>query len=253
MISYYHHRKDKGTLWTCEDSLTSTLFDNLKHLPSDLIWEILKNGLKEGHLPPHSGELLSISFWDKWKPTDTTNTNFVEPDVFLRFENLDLIVEAKRYDSFQQKDDQINNEIIGYFNEYGSEEKALYFLQLGGLQDGDSYLDKIKEEHKGKFKMCKTNWTTILEHIVKKYEIFQIYDDKFSKSYCHILEDIIHGFELHQFYKKRWLKDLVNLEINTDNFDHFSYLKNMPHIKSLLLIPQIKINITNFSYFQYGK
>lgn len=225
MISYYHHRKDKGTLRTCEDSLTSTLFDNLKHLPSDLIWEILKNALKEGQLPTQSGELISISFWDKWDANDTGNSCYVEPDVFLRFENLDLIVEAKRYDSFQQKDDQINNEIIGYFNEFGNDEKILYFLQLGGLQHNDSYLDKIKEAHKGKFNMCKTNWTTFLAEIVRRHEILQVNDEVYSKAYCRILEDIIHGFELHQFFKKQWLKDLQCKDIRIESFDYYQYSK----------------------------
>lgn len=248
MISFYYHRKDKRTSYPCEDSLTATLFDTLKHLPSNLLWGIIKKSLIKGTLPAESGELLSISFWDKWDAINTSNINFVEPDVFLRFEKLDLIVEAKRYDSFQQKDYQIINEIIAYFNMYKEDEKDMYFLQLGGLQDTDFYHENLKDY---KFEMCKTNWTTFLEQIVIKNDEFE--DDKQSKSYSRILGDVIYGFELHQFFKKDWLKDLPLIELNIESFNNFKYLKKLPKTKSLSLIPHTEINITEFNYYHYGK
>ena len=74
-----------------------------------------------------------MSFWDKWDATNTTNTNYVEPDVFMRFENIDIILEAKRYDNNQQNPDQMKNELIAYCNEFFSEQKELIFIQVGGI------------------------------------------------------------------------------------------------------------------------
>ena len=49
---------------------------------------------------------MSEEFWPNWDPEGTDNINRVTPDLFMRFANFDLIVEAKRWDSFQQSSDQ---------------------------------------------------------------------------------------------------------------------------------------------------
>jgi hypothetical protein len=215
MISFYHQKK-KSALQLCEDNLTATLFDNLKHLPSEIIWEILKKALKEKKFPETSGNLISITFWDKWDPTDTGNKDYVEPDVFLRFEELDLVVEAKYYDKDQQTDQQIINEIIAYYNEYEEDKKKLYFLQLGGLKNEDDYIKKLSDKYT--HQMCKTNWTLVLEQVVKKK------DSLSNQSHVYILNDIIHGFALHQYYCKKWLKDLEGIKIEEDFFEFLNYV-----------------------------
>jgi len=205
MVSYFHRRK--GNLGTCEDSLTAVVFDTLKYLPTEMFWAILRRSLYYQKLPLASGELLSISFWDKWKAKDTTNSKFVEPDIFLRFNEFDVIIEAKRHEENQQSGGQMENEIKAYYNEYSNDEKALYFIQLGGLYHRN---DELDFEYKGKkVVICKTNWTKLLEQIVAENNKIKNSELTILSSYSRILEDSINGFALHQYYKKRWLKNLT--------------------------------------------
>lgn len=205
MISYFHRRK--GKLTSCEDSLTAVVFDTLKYLPTEMFWSILKRSLYFDKLPIASGNLLSISFWDKWESKDTTNSNFVEPDIFLRFNEFDVIIEAKRFDEKQQSVTQMKNEIQAYYNEFQEDEKALYFIQLGGLHHRN---DEPNFPFKNKtIVICKTNWTRLLEEIVNENNKLKEKTSSIEFAYSRILEDSINGFALHQYYKKRWLKNLT--------------------------------------------
>ena len=214
MISFFHRRK--GNLANCEDSLTAVVFDTLKYLPVEMFWSILKRSMYYDKLPIASGELLSITFWDKWKTSDklnirnTTNSNFVEPDVFLRFNQFDLIIETKRKNENQQCKIQMENQIQAYYNEYSDENKVLYFVQLGGLHNRNDELDYILGDKK--VVICKTNWTKLLEQIVFDNNKIKNSGLTILSAYSRILEDSISGFALHQYYKKRWLK---NLEIKS--------------------------------------
>ena len=204
MISYFYRNKGRSELNPCEDSLTAVVFDTLKYLPTSIFWDILKSALYKDKLPPDSGELKEITFWDKWNSEGTGNTNFVEPDVFLRFNDFDIIIEAKRYDKNQQSEGQISNEIQSYFNEYETEKKDLYLIKLGGLHS--------KSDEKNHFirntPICKTDWTRLLDVISKKLYDLKKEGDFLSSSYVRILEDCIHGFALHQYYKKEWFSEL---------------------------------------------
>lgn len=208
MVSYFSN--NKGNLSICEDSLTSVVFDTLKYLPTEIFWRILKNALYQDKFPSNSGELISITFWEKWDSKGTTNSNYVEPDVFLRFNEFDIIIEAKRYDDFQQNNTQIKNEIAAYFNEYKNDEKQLYFVQLGGLHNRDNEKNMVIDYEKTikEVIICKTDWSKLLNQIAMEKEKIGNYDLSTMNSYSRILEDSIKGFELHQYYKKLWLNDL---------------------------------------------
>lgn len=223
MISYFHSKQ--GEFKSCEDSLTAVIFDTLKYLPTELFWKIIKNSLYHDKLPFASGELLSISFWDKWDAKNTSNKKYVEPDVFLRFQEFDIIVEAKRYDKFQQNEDQLYKEIYSYQNQFESENKEIFFIQLGGL---NTINDEDNREIKGKeVTICKTDWTRMLHQIVSLNNVLKETNLSAVKAYNRILQDCIKGFALHQFYEKSWLNDLkptsslINSSLSFHN--NFSY------------------------------
>lgn len=217
MISYFYRNKGRNELNPCEDSLTSVVFDALKYLPVTTFWDILKGALYYDKLPSYSGEIDSITFWDKWNSEGTNNSNFVEPDVFIRFENIDVIIEAKRYNKKQQSEAQVYNEIQSYFNEYKEEKKELYFIKLGGL---NSKLDE--ENHSiNNIVICKTDWTRLLDAISRKLYDLKKEKNTLNNSFIRILNDCIHGFALHQYYKKEWFSELKPYE----NIDYLC-LKN---------------------------
>jgi hypothetical protein len=221
MVSFFHH--NHGKFKSCEDSLTAVIFDTLKYLPSDIFWNILKDSLYHNKLPYSSGELLSITFWDKWNSEDTKNKIYIEPDVFLRFQEFDIIIEAKRRDEKQQLSSQMIKEITSYFNEYDADNKQLYFIQLGGLH---SKKDDINFPFKEKeVIICKTDWSRMLHHIALTNNKLKETDISTVNAYTRILDDCIKGFALHQFYEKLWLKDLPKINpIKTNPLkNYFNY------------------------------
>lgn len=216
MISSFYHRKSKFD--RKEDSLTATIFDLLKYLPSEIFWNILRNSLYHQKLPKYAGEIQSISFWEKWsvKDKDELNSNYIEPDVFIRFEDFDLIIEAKRYDLKQQCKDQLKSQINAYYLNFEKDSKTLYYIQLGGLLDfkDESHTHSNRSKKEGKLIMIlKTDWTRILSQVVREKDRLAQLDYQPINAYVRILEDLIKGFELHGFYKKSWFEDL---EINFD-------------------------------------
>lgn len=221
MISYF---KQKGDLSPCEDSLTATVFDNLKYLPSEVFWQILKNALYFDKLPFVSGEIESIHYWPHWNPKYTFNVNFVEPDLFIRFHTFDVILEAKRYDNNQQYEGQKENQIKSYYNEYEKDGKKLFYIQVGGLNDrkdeSNYYLNNYSVV------ICKTDWSRLLIEIQRQYNLFKTNSSSVNKAICRILEDLIFGFSLHGYIHISWLKDLKkSSKINYKPLTLFEYAK----------------------------
>ena len=129
MIYSTQHNKN-----TNEDPKTSTVFGSIMLLPDDIFWNILKTAASsnKGRLPEEAGYLYdNYAFWPKWDSNsiyDTGNSYFVEPDVFFRFEKIDVIVEAKYSDSFGQNREEWDREFKAYLNKYEAERKKSYCL-----------------------------------------------------------------------------------------------------------------------------
>lgn len=221
MISYIS-TKGRSSLTICEDSLTSSVFDGLKYLPTDIFYSIIKNSLYHDKLPKYSGELLDIIFWDKWDAKDTSNAKFVEPDLILKFEDFDVIIEAKRYDAFQQSRHQMEKEIKSYYNVFDVD-KALYFIQLGGLHSKDDEADYCLGDRQ--IKIVKTDWTRLLHEIIKQRDILQSAALSQTQAYCRILDDVRKAFELHNFYEMKWMKDILPTTIRQMQFNEMNFLK----------------------------
>lgn len=251
MISYFY--LGDGRLNNCEDSLTSLTFDLLKYLPDELFWHILKDALIVGHLPDVT-HIEQLSFWEHWDATDTSNTNFIEPDVFLRTENIDVIIEAKRWNENQQCNKQKKEQIIAYFNEFGVEGKQLYFIQLGGLfnrNPEDNFHYKTLEVI-----ICKTNWSYMLQSVVKHYNMLDKLNLKLFNPQKRVMEDIIKGFELHQFYTLKWLGELAASNISTHQFDYFNFTSDKKEKLKKPLKNLVSTNIrttTTNKLFEYAK
>jgi len=209
MISYIT-TKGRSDFNTCEDSLTSSVLDYLKYLPINLFWSVLKKSMYQNKLPKYCGELLHIEYWPKWDANNTNNTRLVEPDVFIRFEDFDILIEAKRQNSGGQNKTQFENETQAYFNEYGNEKKLLYFIKLGGLNNFSN-----ENSDNSKIIICKTDWTKLLNEVVGLKKELEQSNSYLTKHYVRLLNDCIKGFSLHHFYYMEWLKDLSTTKINT--------------------------------------
>lgn len=209
MISYIM-TKGRSSFTTCEDSLTSGTLDYLKYLPINLFWRILRKSMYHNKLPKYSGELIQMEYWPKWSSKDTSNSHFIEPDVFLRFEEFDILIEAKRQNRIGQTSKQLENEVQGYLNEYGKEQKTLYFVKLGGLNTTDDEIYKNPN-----IIICKTDWSKLLNEICTLKNELERSNGYLANHYIRLLDDCIKGFSIHQYYAFEWLVNLKKRRINT--------------------------------------
>lgn len=118
-----------------EDTLTSAVFERLFYLPVELFWTILKNACYES-LTDSNPKIQEFEFWAKWSADNTSNARYVEPDLFIRTADFDLIIEAKRWDEKLQELKQWQDQIQAYQNEYFEVDissKKLLYIALGGL------------------------------------------------------------------------------------------------------------------------
>ena len=203
MIHSTYHHKD-----TNEDPKTSAVFENLMLLPDNVFWHILRQScFSNMDLPFNSGRLLSFDFWPHWDKTGTDNTNYVEPDLFIKFDEFDVIIEAKYSDYGGQYQHQWKQEIIAYFNEYGNE-KPFVFIAVGGNQ---SVLSETVSVKKKQVKIYKCNWLSLLMSVnkyQKEIENISVPDMSVSAS-LRLLANIIMAFNINGVYNIEWFNSMA--------------------------------------------
>jgi hypothetical protein len=186
-----------------EDSKTSSIFGLLQYLPSQIMWNLLRQSCGDNSsLIEESGELQDIQFWARWSAEgdEISNSSYVEPDVFCEFDKFNLIIEAKKGDNSGQYEQQWKNEISAYLNEYPNNKKKLIFVAFGGnktLKIGEL---SVKGQE---YIVFSASWQNLLNAIDKyKKECFGV--EK------RLLSDIILAFEKHNFFCLEWLETLSN-------------------------------------------
>lgn len=193
---------------TYEDDKTSSVFENLILLPDNVLWFILrKSCLFHEALKQSSGRLISYNFWPHWSSRGTGNVNFIEPDLFLRFEEFDVIIEAKYGDLSGQYHYQWEQELIAYYNEYEEEGKNVIFIALGG----NSTMERDSLKIRGHIcNIYKCNWLSLLVSINKyKNELKNISSpDMNISSLLRILDNIILAFNINGVYNIDWFNSL---------------------------------------------
>lgn len=215
MIYSTQHNKN-----TNEDPKTSVVFENLMLLPDNVFWDILKTAAaNQGILPEDAGLLGdNFSFWPKWNSNskyDTGNSNFVEPDVFFRFANIDVIIEAKYYDNIGQYRGEWEREFKAYLNEFQEDNKKVVLLAVGGNSTFEREPEICVNEYK--CPIIKYSWFSLLNAVLafEKKELSTINNENQS-SMKRLIRNIESGFNnigIHKYKNKVELKGLRNLFI----------------------------------------
>lgn len=212
IYSTQHHKN------TNEDPKTSVVFENLMLLPDNVFWDILKTAASNKGILPENAGLMSddFAYWPKWNPNstyDTGNSSYVEPDVFFRFENIDVIVEAKYSDSCGQYREEWEREFKAYLNEFENDKKNVVLFAVGG----NPTFEREPEIKIGKRKcpIVKFGWGNLLDAVLafEKQELLDIENERQS-SMRRIIRNIEFGFQnigIHKYNKKVELKGLSNL------------------------------------------
>lgn len=213
----------------CEDSLTASVFTHLLHLPAEVFWTILRNACYSHDLPAHAGEPQLLEFQPKWNSSGAGNKKYVEPDVFLRFRDFDLIIEAKRGENSWQDPAQWQRELIGYTNVYGEEKRQVRMIALGGiLQEWDDMLSHSwhpsleSEPHQFACPVHMCRWEGIVYQCSRMLGELQRLNYPNSQTFAmlRILEDMIRLFACHNIFTRQWFADFsFDRHILSSNID----------------------------------
>ena len=202
----------------CEDSHTAAVFTHLLHLPAESFWAILRRACFTGRLPRDPGELLGVQPWPRWDATGIPDKTTVIPDLFVRFANFDLIIEAKRGDHDQQRPEQWRQEFVAYLNEYGEEAKPVKMIALGGLLGTEDQLVTRRgidpagaerpDEPSCTVHMCR--WQSLLQQCQgMRRELAGLeYPPSQTAAAVRVLADLIDLFAWHGYSTGMWFADV---------------------------------------------
>ena len=223
MLSRHIHPK--------EDTLTASVLGHLLHLPIEIFWELLRTSCDGHDLPAECGVSVEVEPWPKWPAEGTTNTSYVEPDIFLRFKDFDLIIEAKRWDHEMQYENQWSNQLIAYHRQFGQEEKPSYYLALGGL--GTFGLEEFRDAESRTSLIHKVRWQSILtqsQRFLRRLDTAPFSSSQ-DRSHVRILSDLIDLFAVHGFSTGRWFEDF-QFQVNRPTFQTTFPLVQHHHLMS---------------------
>lgn len=206
-----------------ENTLTAAVFSHLLHLPAGMFWEILRKSCYTDQLPNDAGEPLHVDPWPSWSAEGTNNCSRVIPDIFIRFDEFDLIIEAKRRDDWMQRRTQWEDQLAAYANEYGSDRKPVRMIALGGIHKNED--DEVRcrwqpTTDQGKpvasleiicpVHMCR--WTWLLDQSLRLLRDWQCSPERDPQTvaHCRILQDVIALFSVHGFSAGRWFAEFVH-------------------------------------------
>lgn len=195
-----------------EDSLTSAIFERLFYLSNDSFWQILLGAIPGLRIEPCPIQV--VEFWPHWSAVGTRNENFVEPDVFMRTEKFDLIVEAKKKGA-GQNEGQWRNEITSYRSTFG-EHRSCFFIAIEGSEGVTS------EEIEG-VPVLKTSWQSLLDSVSRNLNILES-EGRATLGEVQIHKDLITGFGIHGYVMCSWFEDFKKVQIITEEISFFKQI-----------------------------
>lgn len=197
------------------------LLKYLATLKSTILNETVLDDKKE------CGELADYDFWPHWDPKETKNSHYVEPDVFLEFDNFSIIIETKLTDETKIREGQNKNELEAYYNEYSKSKKS-YLIALGGdTADIKKELEKFPElkEH-----LLTCSWWQLLWTI--EAELNNLDKKNNDNETFRLLTDCVKAIKSYGY--NSWSNDLTMLfdgnkkdYIIDDTEKTINYLKNI--------------------------
>lgn len=215
MISAYFKKKLKisnDKIEMNEDFKTSSSIGLLQYLPDELFWNIIQHSCNSFHLN-EIGSIISFNFWEHTDATNTSNTKFVEPDVWIETEKYDILIEAKKWDeSTFQSINQWRNQIISIRNEQTKKDtnKEIVLIALGGNNDLNSEIVDEVTIHK-------TSWYNLMLSIVTQRKI------SVTNGYiCRILDDVIDLFAMQGIMVIDWFYTLPTTKIKPTNLEKWA-------------------------------
>lgn len=188
---------------THEDPKTSAVFENLMLLPDGVFCSVLQGACydKENQLPG-LGELMHYQFWPEWRMKgDDGERHRVEPDLFLRFRNMDIIVEAKLYEHVGQEVDQWKREIAAYRQTIGGVKEVALLAVGGNVGFKNRTIDGVAVY------VC--GWHSLRESFRK---VIGPSKKNWRAEQLRLVRQINLAFDCHQIMDVRWIEELPKIQ-----------------------------------------
>lgn len=221
-----------------EDFKTSSSIGLLQYLPDEVFWNIMRNSCV-GFTTTDFGKIESFNFWAHTDATDTSNSQLVEPDVWIETEKYDVIIEAKVGDGGGQYTAQWQNEIQSIKNEQNNNdyEKPIILIALGGNEN-------MHPERVMDCPVYKASWYNLLNAVVNERET-----QNENGHVCRILDDVVELFARQGIMKMEWFNTLPLASVDAHALDLWRTIKSKPSV-GFASIPQMIINETNIQQWK---
>lgn len=206
-----------------EDCLTAAVFARFAYLPARIWWPLLKKAaVTSNGLPDEVGELEDIKFWPRWDVREEAADHFgqrhVQPDVYLRFSQLTVLVEAKRYDAAEmQRSRQLAAEYVAWTasDENDRDGAPCIVLAIGGLKRLDArqiqrLCGEMQQDVSSLNSDLRPPFLAAIEWSGMLTELIRLQESRTSTDHCSrsIIADLISALELHSIHPRFWLIDL---------------------------------------------
>jgi hypothetical protein len=206
-----------------EDFLTAAVFCRLTYLPQDVLWLIIRLAATVAmpiSLPECVGGLERREFWPRWSLTlSDEGKQIKEPDVFLQFERLALLAEAKVDDGHRQRPEQWAAEIAACVERTGfNSQIPIWLFAIGGMGDEatESTVLKMREQaerilhgrynhHNVPVLLAACSWRQFLAALIAWSE------QNHASSEAYIVCDLIEILRFHGFRHSQWLAELGSI------------------------------------------
>ena len=193
-----------------EDGRTFHILGDLLLLDDETLKKLFYKLCNFGsEIPKKWGELEEYIFWPSWYLPNKTR---VEPDLFLKFQSLALIIEVKRSDNRgSQTEAQWQKEVDAYYFTYSDNPLPVAFIAIGGnsnYTDEDISLE-FTNNSENKVRIYKCSWLdirqqteTLLKDLVKARDKAQT-SDAFTASRIRLCRRILYHFNRAGLYYYR--------------------------------------------------
>jgi hypothetical protein len=212
-----------------EDFLTAAVFARLTYLPSHALWSILRHAaitvLPSQTLPEDVGRLVTREFWPRWElDTPAQDTTWKEPDVFLGFERLHLLVEAKLGDFSTQYAEQWAAEYAAFLQRDETDQAVpVWLLAIGGLgevptqsvvasmqQEAERLLHDVFHYPGIPVQLAACSWRNLLAALIdeSRHKAPQA-----TMGVDFTVADLIDILAFHGIRNTHWLQDMLQLDV----------------------------------------
>ncbi|WP_372377925.1 hypothetical protein ACBZ91_00475 [Vibrio natriegens] len=179
-----------------EDLLTSTVFERFAYLSEPSQFQLLEFCFNDKvvALAELFGAFLTIDYWPRYTFEEKGHARQVEPDLIIRFEKANLIVEVKPPAGGDQYFTQLRREVGSFLQSEEGESLPLYFLAIGRVDDVSAlkWESKLVNEFDNLICVGAIEWQPIADCLVEKLS-----DSRLSKTDKRIVSDMLKALALY--------------------------------------------------------